>query len=355
MDPKIHILGLGNLGKLCAHSIATKPNPPPLTLLLHRPHLYHMTQSKGPSIKIHHDGTWHGDGHYDSELISEGGNHESSHINNISNLIVTTKAHKTVDALSMIKHRLSPTSTVLFIHNGMGVIEDLNTYVFPNAQDRPHYLFGVASHGVYQTGPFEAVLAGHGSITIGNPEIDEGESLNSTYLLHQVVNSDLLRASEVPWDEFRLLQLQKLAVNAVINPLTALSHCLNGMIVESSTRGDIGVLFEGLVSEINQVFCSLPELQKIPHLKERFSTKNLQSSILTVASATAQNRSSMLQDVSNGRETEILSINGYIVKRAEELGIECPINRKMIMDILTIDSKQIQHGLKEEGSESAKE
>ncbi|KAB8295741.1 hypothetical protein EYC80_008566 [Monilinia laxa] len=314
-----------------------------------------MAKSKGPNIKIYHDGAWHGECHYDSELISEGGKHEKSDLKKISNLIVTTKAHKTVDALSMIKHRLSPTSTVLFIHNGMGVIEDVNTYMFPNAQHRPHYLFGIASHGVYQKGPFEAVLAGHGSIMIGNPEIDQGESLNSNYLLRQVVDSDLLRASEVPWDEFRLLQLQKLAVNAVINPLTALNGCLNGMIVESSACGDIGILFEGLVSEINRVFCSLPELEKIPSLKERFSTKSLQSGILKVASATAQNRSSMLQDVSNGRETEIRSINGYIVTRAEELGIECPINRKMIKDILAIVSKQKQQALEKEGSEFAKE
>ncbi|QSZ30502.1 hypothetical protein DSL72_000056 [Monilinia vaccinii-corymbosi] len=339
MLPSIHILGIGNLGKLCAHSIATKSNPPPLTLLLHRPHLYHVKRSERPSIKIYHGGVWHGGGHYDSELISETDNHENSGTKKISNLIVTIKAYKMVEALSTIKHRLSPTSTVLFIHNGMGVAEDVNTFVFPNAEDRPHYLFGIASHGVYQKGPFTAVLAGHGSITIGNPKVDQDGPSDRTYLLRQVVDSELLRAREVPWDEFRLLQLQKLAVNAVINPLTALNDCLNGMIVESSTLGEMGNLYQGLVSEISQVFCSLPELQGVPELKDLFSTKSLRSSILNVALATAQNRSSMLQDVSNGRETEIRSINGYIVKRAEELGIECPSNRKVLTDILAAASR----------------
>ncbi|KAI9645740.1 2-dehydropantoate 2-reductase (Ketopantoate reductase) (KPA reductase) (KPR) [Ciborinia camelliae] len=301
-----------------------------------------MSKDRGPMIKIYHDGAWHGEGQYNVELISGTADQKYTDSKEISNLIVTTKSHKMVEALSMIKHRLTPTSTVLFIHNGMGVIEDVNTFVFPNAQDRPHYLSGIASHGVYQKTWNTAVLAGHGSITIGNPEIDEEKSLASGYLLRQVVDSKLLRATQVPWDEFRLLQLQKLAVNAVINPLTALNGCLNGEIVEPSPcmSGDMGNLFEGLVFEISQVLCSLPELQSIPSLKERFSTESLRKIILDVALATAQNRSSMLQDVSTGKETEIRSINGYIVKRAQELGIECPVNRKMVADILEAVSKQ---------------
>ncbi|KAF7852922.1 hypothetical protein EAF04_010861 [Stromatinia cepivora] len=355
MDPTIHILGLGNLGKLFAHSIATKPKSPPITLLLHRPHLYHMAKAEGPKIKIYHDGVWHGNGHYDVELTSQDGNKSHSDTRVISNLIVTTKSHKMTEALAMIKHRLTRMSTVLFIHNGMGVVEEVNEVVFPNVKDRPHYLFGIASHGVSQQTAFTAVLAGHGSVTIGSPEMDKEKTPIKSYLLRQVIESKLLRASEVPWDEFRLLQLQKLAVNAVINPLTALNNCLNGTIAESSMLGGMGNLLEGLISEISQVICSLPELQGVPSLEDRFSTESLRNIILDVALATAQNQSSMLQDVSNGRETEIRYINGYIVERAKELGIECPVNRRMVMDILEAVSKQKLQVVYNEASEPAKE
>ncbi|APA10108.1 hypothetical protein SS1G_07507 [Sclerotinia sclerotiorum 1980 UF-70] len=339
MDPTIHILGLGNLGKLFAHSLATKPEPPPVTLLFHRHSLYHKAKALGPKIKIYHDGVWLGGGHYDIELCQDG-NKNRSDTKVISNLIVTTKSHKMAEALEMIKHRLSRMSTVLFVHNGIGVVEEVNKLVFPDFKDRPRYLFGIASHGVSQQTPLTAVLAGHGFVTIGNPEMDKEGSPVKSHLLRQVIDSKLLRASEVPWDEFRLLQLQKLAVNAVINPLTALNNCLNGMIMESSMIGDIGDLFGGLVSEISQVICSLPELQGIPGLEERFSIETLRNIILDVALATAGNRSSMLQDVSNGRETEIAYINGYIVGRGKELGIECPVNRRMVTDILEAVSKQ---------------
>ncbi|CAD6447563.1 311121b2-c101-41d6-93c8-26adf7943c39 [Sclerotinia trifoliorum] len=355
MGPTIHILGLGNLGKLFAHSLATKPKPPPVTLLLHRLPLYHMAKAQGPKIKIYQDGVWYGDGRYDVEFIPQGGNKNHSDTKVISNLIVTTKSHKMAEALGTIKHRLSRMSTVLFIHNGMGVVEEVNKLVFPNVKDRPHYLFGIASHGVSQHTPFTAILAGHGFVTIGNPEMDKEKHPVKSYLLRQVIDSKLLRASEVPWDEFRLLQLQKLAVNAVINPLTALNNCLNGMVVESSMSGDIGNLFGGLVSEISQVLCSLPELQGIPGLKERFSIESLRNIIHDVVSATAQNRSSMLQDVSNGRETEISYINGYIVERGKELGIECPVNRRMVTNILDAVSKQKLQAVWNEVGESAKQ
>lgn len=339
MDSTIHILGLGNLGKLVAHSLATKPDPPPLTLLLHRLNLYEMTKAKGPKIGIHYDGIWNWEGQYNAELVSMDNPPSPLDIKYISNLIVTTKSHKTAEALSMIKHRFTPLSTIIFIHNGMGVVEEVNKRVFPGPNERPYYLFGIASHGVYRTDDFTAVFAGHGSVILGDPRGDIEKTSHGSYLLQQVIESKLLGASEVPWNEFKLLQLQKLAVNAVINPLTALNDCLNGMIAESSMVEGMRSDFDDLISEISQVFCSLPELQGIPGSKERFSRESLRNAILNVASATAQNRSSMLQDVSKGSETEIHYINGYIVRKAQELGIECPVNGRMVADILAVAAK----------------
>jgi 2-dehydropantoate 2-reductase len=51
--------------------------------------------------------------------------------------------------------------------------------------------------------------------------------------------------------------------------------------------------------------------------------------VLSVAEKTAANTSSMLQDVLRGRRMEIEAINGYIVRRAGEHGIEVPVNRAL--------------------------
>jgi 2-dehydropantoate 2-reductase len=45
-----------------------------------------------------------------------------------------------------------------------------------------------------------------------------------------------------------------------------------------------------------------------------------------VAKRTAQNRSSMLQDLMRGRRTEIDVINGVVVREGRRLGISTPVN-----------------------------
>ena len=46
-----------------------------------------------------------------------------------------------------------------------------------------------------------------------------------------------------------------------------------------------------------------------------------------VATRTAQNRSSMLQDVLRGAPTEVDAINGEVIKAANKAGVPVPVNR----------------------------
>jgi 2-dehydropantoate 2-reductase len=120
-----------------------------------------------------------------------------------------------------------------------------------------------------------------------------------------------------------LYQLEKLALNAIINPLTALMDCENGEILYnySFTR-----VMRMLLIEISSVICALPELQGIPGIENRFAPERLRSMVTKLANQTAKNTSSMLADVRSGKTTEIEYINGYIVRRGEELGIKCAVN-----------------------------
>ncbi len=66
--------------------------------------------------------------------------------------------------------------------------------------------------------------------------------------------------------------------------------------------------------------------------------------VYDVARKTAKNTSSMLQDVQASRQTEIDYINGYIVRRAAELGIDCDSNERvieMVKKVQVIDEKDI--------------
>jgi 2-dehydropantoate 2-reductase len=64
--------------------------------------------------------------------------------------------------------------------------------------------------------------------------------------------------------------------------------------------------------------------------------------VCKVAAATAVNRSSMGQDVDKKRQTEIGAINGFIVREAERLGVEAPVNRTLTALIQTLEYRPIK-------------
>jgi len=109
---------------------------------------------------------------------------------------------------------------------------------------------------------------------------------------------------------------EKLAVNAAINPVTALARVENGALTEGPLAGlaRTAAVETAAVARAGGV-----------DLADETAT----DAAATVARETARNRSSMLQDVTRGRRTEIDAINGYVAKRAAATGQSVPINRTL--------------------------
>jgi 2-dehydropantoate 2-reductase len=374
---RIHILGTGNIGKLIAHSLRDLPNPPPVTLLFHKGEYYHDWLASPQEIRITTNGITTARNGFDAELARPGwrkhgmsvtmadkfdpppnevphllktqGFHEAprpdeGNYDPIDNLIVTVKAPQTVGALLAIRQRLGPNTSILFLQNGMGIIDEVNEKVFPDPSTRPNYMLGIISHGVssHAQGLFAANHNGMGTIGIGLvprtglvPQAEEGINeqrrqlwpASSRYLLRTVGRSPVLAAVGVAPTEILQAQLEKLAINAVINPITALVDARNGALMYNHALSRVMRL---LLAEISLVILSMPELKSLPNLATRFSTDRLETLIVAVANKTANNISSMLADVRQGRTTEISYINGYIVSRGEELGITCFMNYMMV-------------------------
>ena len=274
----------------------------------------------------------------------------SDYISNapINHLIVTTKAHQTVKSLLPLKHRLSRDSTIVFLQNGCGTVEEVNDAVFPHVLERPNYMIGINSHGIYATGPSSAVHAGHGVIYLGilprddqeppkRPRFrklsieDEGDEVEfvetSRYLLHSLTHLPILAAVPVPPSTLVLHQFDKLAVNCVVNPLTVLLDAPNGSILQNH---QLSRTMRLLLFEISAIFRRLPEVEGIPNIDLRFSPDRLEHLVVNVAQKTSQNISSMLQDVRRGVETEIDYLNGWVVRRGESVGVKAVVNYSMV-------------------------
>ncbi|KAJ5937379.1 hypothetical protein N7454_004679 [Penicillium verhagenii] len=357
LSGRVHILGLGNVGCFIAHSLASKQSPPPITLLLHNWGVYHAFCRRKKSISIQYNGLDDVKSGFDAEVLSDGIWHEvlagegkekeehpenlldqpediSTDVNNehIECLIVASKASIARTAIKAVRHRLTKDSSIVLVQNGMGVVDQLNQ-LFPNPEDRPNYVQGVISHGLTRLETFHIAHRGVGTmvfapvITEKTPPILAEEDTHwaptTKYILRLLtLTPSLVATAETPAALLQY-QLEKLAVNCLINPLTALNDCTNGelLYVYDFTR-----IMRLLLFEISTVIYALPELQGVPGVEERFSPERLRKFAVNVASSTSQNTSSMLQDVRAGTETEIDFMNGWIVRRGEELGIKCTLN-----------------------------
>ena len=319
----IHVIGLGSIGSFVAHSLRSLPTPPPVTLLAHRPALYQEFASRGWKIglRLTEDGALQEKGGFNGELIGKTASSDPIH-----NLIVAVKASATVSALEPIKHRLGRHSTICLFQNGMGQIDDLNERIFPDASSRPTYMFGIMRHGVYMRSPTEAILAGaNGAASLGIVDNDEQKSRRSQadFLMDILLRAPSLHCERLQWADLLQAQLFKLAANCVLNPLTAILDVRNGCIGDNQ---DLWSLQERLLKEISAVFQNLPELQSLPIDRDLFSVPSLKSVVSDTINKTAQNSSSMREDMRKGRHTEIEYINGWILRRGKELDIDCETN-----------------------------
>lgn len=321
---RVHVLGIGNIGKLFAHSLAVKSDPCPVTLLLHRPGLVDEWKVAGQTLDIVTNGVSNRDGQYDIETVGQSDSADGP----INNLIIATKAARTADALQSIRHRLNQDSTILFAQNGMGTVDEVKEKVFPKQDERPAFLNTVVSHGLYTTGTFSSVHAGALYIAVGSvPGASSQQKHIAAGMVEEVVSAPILKARHVDESELLCLQLEKITVNAMMNPLTVIFDCKNGDLAHHQSIID---LIKTLLSEVSKTILALPELKEIPGVQDRFSQKQLENVVFGMVEGTKANTSSMLQDRRAGRETEIDYITGYLCRRAKEVGVDCAQNLQVV-------------------------
>ncbi|OPX74518.1 MAG: 2-dehydropantoate 2-reductase [Methanosaeta sp. PtaB.Bin018] len=116
--------------------------------------------------------------------------------------------------------------------------------------------------------------------------------------------------------DFKKQQWNKLFVNSVINPITALTGKNNGIVLSCQLKDTVERIVEECVKVAGMEGV---EAEKDDVLKF----------VSSVASKTALNTSSMLQDVQKGKATEIDSINGYVIRLARKHGVSVPANETL--------------------------
>ena len=209
----------------------------------------------------------------------------------------------------------------------LGTVERVNRYVFQNTFTRPSYWAGICSAGITSSTPpepFTFVHAGRGPLTIGLIDYTINTPLpSSEYMTRRLMDAPELETEMVSREQIARAQVKKLVVNSVINPLTAILGCKNGELLETQVgRQLMDLLLEEAGPIAREMLLRHPHAKRDPVIINKdLSDDALRDAVYTVATNTAQNTSSMLQDVRAGRQTEIDFINNYLVSRGARLNL----------------------------------
>ncbi len=228
--------------------------------------------------------------------------------------LILTKAPKTEAAAQGAARVLAPSGLAITLQNGLGNLEVLARHVGPERAT-----LGITTQGAALAGAGRLVAAGGGPTTLATrPAIDE--QVRRFAALCALAGVDVRVAEDVD-----ALLWGKLAVNAAINPLTALLRVPNGALLESPWAREVMRRAAGEVAAV-----AAARGIRLP-----FDDAGAQAE--QVARQTALNRSSMLQDMLRGAESEIEAINGAVMRAAESAGVDVPANRLLYALVKALD------------------
>lgn len=182
----------------------------------------------------------------------------------------------------------------------MGTLDELKSVPQP-------LLMATTTHAARRDGNIIVHVAS-GVTHIGPARTQDGDYSYLADVLQKVL-------PDVAWHNHIRPQLwRKLAVNCVINPLTALWNCPNGELKNHPQE----------VASLCAEVAAVVEREGL-----HTSADDLRCYVEQVIESTAENISSMLQDVRALRHTEIDYITGYLLKRARAHGIAVPENARL--------------------------
>ena len=271
-----HILGAGSMGSLWATRLARAGLPVRLILRnLARLHAYEAAQ--GLTLV---------EGEHSQQLLITAQVPEADEP--IQRLLVTCKAYDAERAVAQIAGRLAPNAELILLQNGLGSQQAVAALV-PHAR----CIFASSTEGAFRDADWRVVFAGHGHTWLG--DADQGEA---PQWLEELKRSGISHE----WNPNILSRLwRKLALNCAINPLTVLYNCRNGGLQAHSVEVD--TLCTELAALLER--CGQPD-----------AAVDLVCEVRRVIQATANNYSSMHQDVTQGRRTEISYLLGYACQAA---------------------------------------
>jgi len=236
-------------------------------------------------------------------------------VNSCDFALICGKSHSTPILTQLASELLSKEGIAISLQNGLGHSEYLSKKI-----GQGNVLGCTITHGAWRD--MNSVhWAGRGNIILGSlegkspsPKINDFISLLESSNLSPRWSEDIDKEIWI-----------KLLINIAINPISAITGLRNGEILVRNdiwTQSCSTMLEASIIAKSSGIDVDYEDL--IYKLK-------------SVIKSTEKNRCSMLQDIMNGKKTEIDSLCGEIVSRGESLGIPTPLNSMLYAIIKGIE------------------
>jgi 2-dehydropantoate 2-reductase len=221
-------------------------------------------------------------------------------------VIVFAKATATAAVAAAAAGAIGPATLLLTLQNGLGNVEALSAHA-----PAERLLAGVTMLGTELAGPGQITALGSGETLLG-PAVPAGaaaaERVGAAFAAAGLV-------TRVTDDPFQVIWA-KVAFNCVMNTSCAIASI---PVSALAAYDEFDALAGSVLDEIEAVAraegVTVDKAAAVALMKAQFDP-----------AASGSHLASMLQDLMNGRPTEIAHLNGAVAARAASHGIDAPVN-----------------------------
>lgn len=219
--------------------------------------------------------------------------------------IVCVKTPGTAWAAEVAQHIVGRDGVLLTIQNGLGNYETLTAAIGEGRVAVGVIYVGARldAGGLWATGP--------GKVELGRPSRAGPRRALEALAARLAEGGMTVSVVDDAWASV----WRKVAVNAAMNPVTALFGYTNDALLADPAASRVA---DGLAAEVARVATATG----VPIADDEAPRLWRDIAILT-----GPNRSSMLQDVQAGRPTEVDAINGAVHREGERRGVAAPLNQ----------------------------
>jgi 2-dehydropantoate 2-reductase len=267
-------------------------------------------------------------------------------------VMIAVKNPQTKKALQQIKPLISDETLVYSMQNGLG-----NTDIMAQIIPRKQIVAGVVGWGstYLGSGTFR-VTSSSGDFILGFEQLPGQKSKKKITEMKKMLDN---WKPTIITNNIEGFRWSKLIVNSIIAPLGGLLGITVGsMFQESAVRAVMTALKEEGLQLATKMGISLEKVDGMDIRNFFYRSKNedsflkrlkrtVMSRIINYVGAKRHGKihSSLLTDLKRGIKTEIEFLNGYLVERGKELGLDLPVNTFLTKAINEIEDGERTIGL----------